>query len=173
MIAVAIFVYHAFVERRNSMLVQTTARSNKIVTSLFPSNVRDKLYGEEEKSKQKQQLVSFMNGGQDLGSTECSNDIIADHFDQSSILFADMVGFTSWSSSREPHQVFLLLETIYHSFDATAKRRGVYKGKHRQYGGCYAILSWPLTNVMPPHHNYLAFKVETVSHPTLFRVPGK
>jgi hypothetical protein len=36
-------------------------------------------------------------------------------------------GFTSWSSVREPTQVFTLLETLYGAFDAIAKRRGVFK----------------------------------------------
>jgi uncharacterized membrane protein YjgN (DUF898 family) len=38
-------------------------------------------------------------------------------------------GFTAWSSVREPSQVFTLLETLFHSFDGTAKRRRVFKGK--------------------------------------------
>ena len=41
--------------------------------------------------------------------------------------FADIVGFTAWSSTREPEQVFVLLETLYHAFDASAEKRGVYK----------------------------------------------
>jgi class 3 adenylate cyclase len=40
---------------------------------------------------------------------------------------ADIAGFTSWSSLREPAQVFLLLESIFQSFDAAAKRLGVFK----------------------------------------------
>ena len=42
-------------------------------------------------------------------------------------MMADIVGFTSWSSVREPTQVFTLLETIYSAFDKMAKRRNVYK----------------------------------------------
>jgi class 3 adenylate cyclase len=42
-------------------------------------------------------------------------------------MFADIAGFTSWSSAREPTQVFTLLETLYGAFDAIAKRRGVFK----------------------------------------------
>jgi class 3 adenylate cyclase len=42
-------------------------------------------------------------------------------------MFADIAGFTSWSSVREPTQVFTLLETLYGAFDAIAKRRGVFK----------------------------------------------
>jgi len=41
-----------------------------------------------------------------------------------------MIGFTAWSASREPTQVFTLLETIYNSFDVIAKRRGVFKVSH-------------------------------------------
>lgn len=42
---------------------------------------------------------------------------IADHFSETTVLFADLVGFTAWSSVREPVAVFSLLETIYHAFD--------------------------------------------------------
>ena len=41
--------------------------------------------------------------------------------------FADIVGFTAWSSTREPCQVFVLLETVYSKFDELALRRGVFK----------------------------------------------
>jgi len=39
----------------------------------------------------------------------------------------DIVGFTAWSSMREPSQVFTLLETIYGAFDDIAKQRRVFK----------------------------------------------
>jgi class 3 adenylate cyclase len=41
--------------------------------------------------------------------------------------FADIVGFTAWSSVRDPCQVFTLLETVYQAFDEIAKRRRVFK----------------------------------------------
>ena len=37
--------------------------------------------------------------------------------------FADIAGFTSWSSSREPAQVFVLLQHLYQAFDEIAKKR--------------------------------------------------
>ena len=43
--------------------------------------------------------------------------------------------FTAWSSTREPSQVFTLLESIYHEFDAIAKRRAVFKVE--TIGDCY------------------------------------
>ena len=47
--------------------------------------------------------------------------------DASSILFMDLAGFTKFSSSREPEDVFLLLETLYQSFDRIAAQKKVYK----------------------------------------------
>ena len=38
-----------------------------------------------------------------------------------------LVGFTAWSSTREPPDVFRLLETIYSSFDKIAERRRIFK----------------------------------------------
>ena len=52
---------------------------------------------------------------------------IADLFPSATVLFADIAGFTSWSSVREPSQVFVLLETLYGAFDQIAKRRGIFK----------------------------------------------
>jgi len=54
-------------------------------------------------------------------------------------MFADVEGFTAWSSVREPSQVFTLLETIYAAFDRVALRRGVFKVE--TVGDCYVAVS--------------------------------
>lgn len=38
---------------------------------------------------------------------------IAELFSHCTVFFADIAGFTAWSSTREPTQVFILLETLY------------------------------------------------------------
>lgn len=40
---------------------------------------------------------------------------------------ADIAGFTSWSSSRQPEDVFRLLETYFAAFDALAAKFDVFK----------------------------------------------
>ena len=66
-------------------------------------------------------------------------------------MFADLVGFTAWSSVREPAQVFILLEAVYSEFDELAKKRGVFKvhrTQRRLMGRCRRIrltLSWSKT----------------------------
>ena len=52
--------------------------------------------------------------------------------------FVVYLGFTAWSSIREPSQVFTLLETVYTSFDKIAKRRRVFKVE--TVGDCYGTL---------------------------------
>jgi class 3 adenylate cyclase len=52
---------------------------------------------------------------------------IAELFPKCTVMFADIVGFTAWSSQREPTQVFTLLQNLYQAFDSVAKKRGVFK----------------------------------------------
>jgi class 3 adenylate cyclase len=54
-------------------------------------------------------------------------------------MFADIAGFTAWSSEREPSQVFKLLETIYSAFDNIARRLHVFKVE--TIGDCYVAVT--------------------------------
>ena len=131
-ITVTFFIYDGFVRRRNKVVVPAAARSNKIVSSLFPSNVRDRLLAEEEgagslrpgEQGTQTRLKNFLaNDAPDAFDMEETDDLmfktkpIADLFPESTILFADIEGFTAWSSAREPSQVFTLLEMVYRAFD--------------------------------------------------------
>jgi Adenylate and Guanylate cyclase catalytic domain len=69
------------------------------------------------------------------GTTWGGDEPIADLFPECTVMFADISGFTAWSSVREPAQVFKLLETIYQCFDRLAKKRGVFKVE--TIGDCY------------------------------------
>ena len=55
------------------------------------------------------------------------------------IVTADIAGFTAWASTREPAQVFRLLETIYGAFDEIARRRSIFKVE--TVGDCYVAVS--------------------------------
>lgn len=64
---------------------------------------------------------------------------IADLYQNCTVLFADIKGFTKWSSEREPVEVFRLLETLYGAFDRTAKRLKVCKIE--TIGDCYLAVT--------------------------------
>ena len=70
-------------------------------------------------------LKSFLNGVSDTGMYD--DQPIADLFPHCTVMFADISGFTAWSSTREPAQVFILLQTVYQCFDRIAKKRQVFK----------------------------------------------
>ena len=75
--------------------------------------------------------------------TKLNNDLstqpIADLFPNTTVLFADIAGFTAWSSQREPPQVFTLLETLYRSFDVIAGKLKVFKVE--TIGDCYMAVT--------------------------------
>jgi hypothetical protein len=111
------------------------ARSNAIIKSLFPSTVRDRIFEADPSSQHfipsKARLGSFLRTGEtpssDDGKDSKKSRPIADLFTDTTVMFADIAGFTAWSSVREPYQVFELLEAIYAEFDAVARKRGVFK----------------------------------------------
>jgi class 3 adenylate cyclase len=67
-----------------------------------------------------------------MTSTPVEQKPIADLFPACTVLFADIAGFTAWSSERDPTQVFLLLGAIYSAFDKAARRRKVFKVRKSQ-----------------------------------------
>lgn len=64
---------------------------------------------------------------------------MAELFLNTTVMFADIVGFTAWGSVREPHQVFTLLETVYSTFDAMARARRIFKVE--TVGDCYVAVA--------------------------------
>jgi Adenylate and Guanylate cyclase catalytic domain len=144
------------VRRRNLQIETAKSHSDAIISSLFPSNVRDRLY-EQSKTENaiapslverpiagsqlahaKSRLRNFMTDGiiepSERGASTHHGDMddledifmykskpIADLFPETTVLFCDICGFTSWSSTRDPTQVFVLLETIYKAFDGKCR----------------------------------------------------
>jgi class 3 adenylate cyclase len=54
-------------------------------------------------------------------------------------LYRHALGFTAWSSTREPELVFVLLQTVFGAFDKIAKRRKVFKVE--TIGDCYVAVT--------------------------------
>lgn len=131
---VVFYFYDAKVDSRQKTVMQTATHSSAIVSSLFPSEVRDRLYPIAEEKFDYKVLGN--------SSTRPSDSPIAHLYPDTTVLFADLVGFTSWSATREPCQVFHLLETVYAGFDKIAKQRGVFKIE--TIGDCYvAVVGLP------------------------------
>lgn len=135
--ALAFILYDTFVEKRQVAVALTAAKNSNLVRSFLPSHIRDRVlatgldYNEPDRSFHRIVQESAANSGGfpgDLGNDiEAASKPIADLHPHTTIMVADIVGFTAWSSVREPSQVFILLETVYAAFDKIAKRRKVFK----------------------------------------------
>jgi len=78
---------------------------------------------------------------------------IADAFDDASVLFADVVGYTALSARLPPTQVVDCLSRIFTAFDLIAQRRGVEKIK--TIGDCY-MAACGLPDAVPDHARRMA-----------------
>eukprot|EP00980_Cylindrotheca_fusiformis_P001232 scaffold331_cov117-Cylindrotheca_fusiformis.AAC.10 len=149
--------YNRLVRARQIKLLTAAKRTNAVVSSLFPEGFQDRLLAEvdekDNKGPSKRGRIPRMNSAnfdkmkqfldEEKGkSALLQTKPIADFFPEATIMFADLVGFTAWSSMREPTQVFTLLESIYHAFDEIARRRRVFKVE--TIGDCYvAVVGLP------------------------------
>lgn len=102
----AFFLYDFCVERRQRILAKKARQAGAVVSELFPEEVHKQVYAQT--SKGSQSTIATLH-------PECT------------VLFADIAGFTKWSASRSPVQVFELLEILYGAFDAIAIQRNVFK----------------------------------------------
>jgi class 3 adenylate cyclase len=164
--AVAI-TYDCVVQRRLKTVLDSALESRAIVSSLFPANVRDRLFEDDGKVQKnertfgdstdnknpdkdrtlpshpaKLRLKNFLHEGPAAGAQDANillTKPIADLFPHCTVLFADIAGFTAWSSEREPAQVFMLLQTIFHFFDNIARKWGVFKVE--TIGDCYVAVT--------------------------------
>ncbi|CAB9496134.1 Receptor-type guanylate cyclase gcy [Seminavis robusta] len=143
-------------------VITKAAAEASIVSNLFPPAVRERMIQDAQikarrlkdlksanKQKQKDVFVNGETGERSVLSKSRLNTLltsegifgskpIAELHPYTTLMFADLVGFTAWSSVREPSQVFTLLEILYHSFDMIAQRRRVYKVE--TVGDCYVAV---------------------------------
>jgi len=143
---VLVFVFYDYlVGRRQKNLAEAAFKSDAIVSALFPKIVRDRLFDHSHAlgngpSAQKG-LKQFLNQSSNLdqrGELQMKAPI-ADLFPHATVMFGDISGFTAWSSSRQPTEVFILLETLYGAFDKVARQMEVFKVE--TIGDCYVAVT--------------------------------
>lgn len=159
-----VYVYNLLVERRQKKVMTQAVEASSIVDSMFPSAFRDRLFGNRsgvedatgffaKVAPPKIRLTTMLSsivansdernsrsrGSYSLSILNRLEEPIAEVFSSTTVIFADIAGFTAWSSEREPSQVFELLETLYRNFDIVAKRLGVFKVE--TIGDCYVAVT--------------------------------
>lgn len=91
------------IEVRTRQLSEEKERSEKLLLSILPPPIARRL--------------------------EAGEELIADYFEDATVLFADIVGFTRLSATMTPPRVVQVLDVLFSRFDAIADRYGVEKIK--------------------------------------------
>ncbi len=91
----------------------------------------------EEQAKSESLLLNILPR-QVAGRLKHSTSTIADGFQEATILFADLAGFTRLSSTLAPDQVVHLLNEVFSAFDRLAEKHGLEKVK--TIGDAYMVV---------------------------------
>ena len=130
--------YDQSLHRKQEKLLEAAQKTSAIVAEIFPKNVQKRIIEEKEQRSSmhasrssglapKSELKNLIGRDEKNNTENYKGKPIADLFPEVTIMFADIVGFTAWSSTREPSQVFTLLEGLYAEFDRIAAKRRVFK----------------------------------------------
>ena len=104
LITSAVFIfYDCMVERRQKVVLSTAIKTSAIVSSLFPTNVRDQLLQqhEEKVDSPQRRLKTHLKGeepqarGGGMGKALSSRPL-AELFDNTTVFVGDVAGFTAW-----------------------------------------------------------------------------
>jgi adenylate cyclase len=87
----------------NRLLAAERARTEQLLLNVLPALIADRLKG--------------------------SPGLIADRFDQATVIFADLVNFTGQSAASSPAEVVAVLDRVFTVFDELADRHGLEKIK--------------------------------------------
>ncbi len=131
------------VHERTKQLEQKTAELEREQQELFIAN--QQLDVEREKSEHL--LLSIIP--KDIARRlQAGEQTIAERYDNATVLFADLVGFTEYSSQKDPIEVVDVLNSIFSAFDYFSELHNVEKIK--TIGDSYMIVSGIPTPT--PHH---------------------
>jgi adenylate cyclase len=103
-------------------------RSERLLTNILPGPIAARLKSEKER-------------------------VIADRYDEASVLFADLAGFTARASDTPPEELVQLLNRVFSDFDRLVERHGLEKIKTT--GDAYMVVSG-VPAARPDHARALA-----------------
>jgi adenylate cyclase len=104
---------------------------------------------EQEYARSEALLANILPASIALRLKDRSRSVIADKYDDASILFADIAGYTERASDTSPEELVAFLDNLYTSLDALVTRHGLEKIKTS--GDAYIVVS----GVPQPHPDHL------------------
>ena len=143
---------HQFLKTGTLSSTTTTRRSNGDMTSLELAKKNSSSTERVSSSAKRSAQNSSTSANACLAASP-----IAELFPETTIMFCDIVGFTSWSATHTPDDVFELLERLFWEFDALAAELKVFK--LGTIGDCYIAVTG-LPDPEPDHAVILSIFAE-------------
>ena len=98
-----LFMQNRTINEQQQNLIEEKQKSDTLLLNILPSSIADRL--------------------------KAKPGIIADSYENISILFADIVGFTVWSANKKPEQIVESLNNIFSIFDELVEKNRLEKIK--------------------------------------------
>lgn len=128
-------------------VIATTSACAMVVVTLWYSMrgvARAEAVMEVEYERSEALLANIMPASIAARLKDPARNIIADKYDEASVLFADIADFTERASDTAPEEIIQFLNRLYSAFDALVDKYGLEKIKVS--GDCYMVVSgvpWP------------------------------
>jgi adenylate cyclase len=136
MVVVTVWFAMRDTERAETVMEAEYERSEALLANMLPASIADRL-------------------------KEPERNVIADRYEEASVLFADMVGFTERASTTAPCDLVKFLDRLYSAFDELVDKHGLEKIKVS--GDSYMVVSG-VPRPRPDHVQALAdFAIDMVA----------
>jgi hypothetical protein len=144
--------YDQITQRHMERISSSERAARSVVDKFYPEVAQDKTFGNQKEITSsivhpKMKLKKILIDNENDDNQELLAKPIADLYASCTVCFANITGFTAWSSEREPQQVFLLLETVFGVLDKIAKRGRVFKVETGKDGKLLSSRIFSLSNL--------------------------
>ncbi|KAM7307789.1 hypothetical protein ISCGN_011425 [Ixodes scapularis] len=114
-------------KRRKSNIVETMFQMLEKYSNNLEDLIRERTVQLDEEKKKTEQLLNRMLPSSVAETLKAGLPVIPEKFEEVTVYFSDIVGFTTISAYSEPMEIVDLLNDLYTAFDSTINHYNIYK----------------------------------------------
>ncbi len=152
----------SYIKHNNEYTRITTEIHGKEATQKVARQEAERRMAEERKEHEKHMAVLHSTLPKHIADRVARGEVVNDSFDNASVLFLDVVGFTTNSSALDASVVVALLQDIFTTFDAICEQHDVMKIK--TIGDSYMAVAFDVDATGQPPRLALYQRIANVAH---------